>query len=489
MESEIKTNNVGCSPKEPDNGKPAYYLPEPEEREYKMAELYVQAARTTTKRCYWAYSALLLVCITAGLTFYNEYCSYMEKMIKMSGIVLSEPLKSEYVSNLAKGKVYTPADVAFYTNNNPIFDSLWREQIRNWVETQYMSIPLLGIKLSTSDVMAIMSFLFVIIMAWCYYCIRSENFAVGKVLVSTQNSKFLDVKKYVFYGICFNNIFFPTTSRDTPYKELKRLGNVVTEISTHQKKLDHNHKPFVKMKRYIPKILFLLPIVMLCVDIGMHISDLYTLDSPDYSCFKELIKNPDDPNATVMAKACVLKNGVTVNNTTVHFNGEKIFRFGFPHGITNLANSGSTGMIWKSLIMTSVILVIVVLLMHQIFKYLNGTSSALREYKKLIKDEQARDRLMHIFAEKGCLDDGKKVVDRIILANSQTKDSRMFDSNVYFGLTGIYASELQNHLSWAIEHLEGAQDAANQDDLRKDIQQIRGDNRIEHYLLFMAKRS
>ena len=136
---------------------------ESEERDFKMAELYVQAARTTTKRCYWAYSALLLVCITAGLTFYNEYCSYTEKIIKMSGIVLSEPLKKQYVSLLVESGIYTQQDSIFYTEQNVVFNTLWKELVKNWVETQYMSIPLLGIKLSTSDVMALISFLFIIL--------------------------------------------------------------------------------------------------------------------------------------------------------------------------------------------------------------------------------------------------------------------------------------------------------------------------------------
>lgn len=462
-----------------------------EEREFKMAELYVQAARTTTKRCYWAYSALLLVCITAGLTFYNEYFSYTEKIIKTSGIALSDPVKNKYISLLSRSDVYTPEDVSFYENKNLIFETLWEELVKEWVETQFISIPLLGIKLSTSDVMALMSFLFIIIMAWCYYCIRSENFAVGKVLISTQYSKHLDVKRYVFYGICFNNIFFPTTTRDIPYRRLKYTKNVSDEIIGRQEKINHNNKWIVKFKKYIPKILFLLPVIILSIDIVMHACDLYMLDSTDNNCFKELVENPNNQDAIDKAKAVVLKNKIVIEGSSIHYNNDKIFRIGFPHGITNMMKKGSTSMIWYSLILTSISLILVIIMMHRIFKYLNGTNKTLLEYRNMIKCDESKTKLKSIFRCVDALnaetdDKGKKIVSEILPIDSRTRDHTMFDVNLYFGLTAYTPQELCNLLDWAIINLDGAKIADERDSVGKIVAGMNITKGIEYYLLFRA---
>jgi len=118
---------------------------------------------------------------------------------------------------------------------NPMFVNTAQEEefTKQSLKLEYINIPIIGITISVEDFFLIMSFTFFLLSWFLKYTIKAENLTTGKIL-TIFNKKSIELKELIFYGIVFNNLFFPTTQRKKPYDKLteseKILANIVNDM-------------------------------------------------------------------------------------------------------------------------------------------------------------------------------------------------------------------------------------------------------------------
>lgn len=232
-----------------------------------MMQMFVNSIHHITSKCNISYTLLIIVCITAILALYNEYASFSQRFVKLSHLVHSEFIQDSIQTSLTTS-AQNAGSVQIHpqTLKSEHACQLLNEYIRNFVDSQFFTFPIIGIKISTADVTTFLSLAILVITLWCYVCIRSENFATGKVLNMTQEYPLI-FRKYIFYNICFHNIFFPTTFRNKPYDRLsdKKLGMGLSKtLSNNKNKNDKYNTLFNRTTRRgnIAVVLFLLPILI-----------------------------------------------------------------------------------------------------------------------------------------------------------------------------------------------------------------------------------
>lgn len=232
-----------------------------------MMRMLVESIHHITSKCNISYTLLIIVCITATLALYNEYASFSQRFVKLSHLAHNETVQNLILKN--RESICPHADslqTQQYISNSEIAEQLLNNYVQHFVDTQFFTFPIIGVTISTADVSTFLSLAILVITAWCYVCIRSENFATGKVLNMTQGYP-LQYRKYIFYSICFHNIFFPTTFRNKPYSNLsdkKSNASLEYTLKSNKKKNDDYNTPLNRTTRrgFIATLLFLLPIII-----------------------------------------------------------------------------------------------------------------------------------------------------------------------------------------------------------------------------------
>jgi len=132
------------------------------------------------------------------------------------------------------------------------------------LKLEYINIPIIGITISVEDFFIIMSFTFFLLSWFLKYTIKAENLTIGKIL-TIFNKKSVDLKELMFYGIVFNNLFFPTTQRKKPYEKLKEIEKTLTNVVN-----DMPDKSSPKFKNSLNWIYFV-PTVICGVNLIMYV--------------------------------------------------------------------------------------------------------------------------------------------------------------------------------------------------------------------------
>lgn len=372
------------------------------------AKMYVDAANRNTSRCNWSYACLLIVCVTALMALYNEYWSFGERFIKATKIVRTPEVYDEYLKAIVAYGGYNTADSIHYSrfheqvkDGSNLDQMLLANLVRNWVDTQYFTFPILGLKISTADVTSVLSLCIIIILIWCFFCIRSENFTLGKILNATQTHP-LYFKRYILYGICFKNLFYPVTLRNKPYLSLSGtyLGGVSVKAANVQDKGRNYNTWYNRIsKRYFSYIiLFLLPFVVVVAHLVCLSSEMgnYTSSFSQLDFVKEIHNNGLNPEdvKNYYNNGCEVKKTAETAVPVLHLNTEKIYRMNMPHGIygvtENYVHYGRSIM-WIT-IFSLACLFAVCFLIYKIIRFLYSTNRILYQYKYQIKcEEEFRD--------------------------------------------------------------------------------------------------
>lgn len=83
-----------------------------------------------------------------------------------------------------------------------VTEEVERQIIAQWVESQTISVPILGIKIGVSDGSVFGSIGLLIIVMWFYLSIRRENHVIGFLLRDTKGDKGDDkIRRRVYHGI------------------------------------------------------------------------------------------------------------------------------------------------------------------------------------------------------------------------------------------------------------------------------------------------
>lgn len=344
-----------------------------------LAELYVRSANNSTSKSVWAYMLLIVVCITAGMAIYNESFSFSERFLKMSEYVhnaeIRELLKTKRVQSaeLSSSGVTEPYGLivsdsaakassatagAVSSGASPHFDTqtihgrMLCSLVENFVESQYFTFPVIGIKIQTADVITILSVCLLLIFLWCYVCIRNENRVVGKILNRTYGYP-LAIKQYILSGIGFKNVFFPISYRKRPYNHLRYPGSSTKEkLEEMQAKEARYESNMLDRQKYLAICLFIFPILISCFSIFGGILDL----------------NAFSHTGSVL---------------------EKLYRIGGDFELYKAASNllHYNRSIWIVLIISSAVLACMVYLCWSVVNCLTSTSRILFDYKNSIKCE------------------------------------------------------------------------------------------------------
>ncbi len=150
----------------------------------RFATLLVDACRDSMRRCRWILSAVSIASLAVFVTCWNVYFSWLRSIV----------MKNEW------GKPETVAE-----SQKRLLDM--------WVDSGYLSVPIIGVKLHISDAAFLGSIALAILTLWLFYAMRRQNHLIGRSLrMATRSSE--DVRLFIYYGLTSYNIFTTITTSD-----------------------------------------------------------------------------------------------------------------------------------------------------------------------------------------------------------------------------------------------------------------------------------
>jgi hypothetical protein len=156
-------------------------------------------------------------------------------------------------------------------HESQVTEEVQRQIIKEWVESSFISVPILGIKVGIFDGSVFGSIALLIISVWFFLSIRRENHVIGFLLMDTKE-KLPEVRKEIYHGIASYMLFANITRKDQPIEDL------------HEKPREHR---LDSLMRIAFKILVFLPSFVIAFLIISDILTVYIL--PAYYRF------PHDP--------------------------------------------------------------------------------------------------------------------------------------------------------------------------------------------------
>ncbi|MDR1199775.1 MAG: hypothetical protein LBK94_12330 [Prevotellaceae bacterium] len=263
--------------------------------DYYNSDMYVKMAHVVTNRVYWSFTVMTIVCIMTLVVLFNHYWSYEEHLYKKMNVYLrlndrqdktntanitkdtilfGNITQDELINKLNAGKILPIDSLGLIKEENIISEKIRESYIDNHIESSYIAIPILGIKVGVNDILIVMGITFLILSLWLFVCIRAENFTIGKIL-SLNQTKNINIRRYIFYGICFNNMFFPTTQRR---KEYSALSNISKSLMDELKDIPGKAKRS-KWRNSWVCLIFFIPVAIMAFNLCIHINDVSSLTS------------------------------------------------------------------------------------------------------------------------------------------------------------------------------------------------------------------
>lgn len=160
-----------------------------------LANILIQAAQHAMRRSRWILSAISVASVAIIAECWNLYFSWLRSIVFMPD--WGEPTR------VAEAQ---------------------RRLIENWIDSGFMTISLLGIKLHVVDASFIGSLALTILMLWLWFYMRRENHVIGKALYLAMDSED-SIRKCVYYGITSMNVFSTMSNNDDPVTSLHIVDN------------------------------------------------------------------------------------------------------------------------------------------------------------------------------------------------------------------------------------------------------------------------
>jgi len=159
--------------------------------DYDFAKLLVDASRDAMRRCRWILSVLSISALAIFGATWNLYFSWLR----------------------------TVALLPAWASENIVKD-LQERLLTGWVDSGFMSVPLLGIKLHVTDAGFIGAIALTTLTLWLFYSVRRQNHLIGKTLRLAQSAP-RNIQEYVYYGITASNVFTTVSRNDEPIRSLR----------------------------------------------------------------------------------------------------------------------------------------------------------------------------------------------------------------------------------------------------------------------------
>ena len=152
----------------------------------------IEGAQEAIKRSRWVFLILTVISLALLITAWNAYFSWTREI----------PLHNQ-----------SWPDDAVVTHAQ-------EHLIEEWVKSQMIDIPVLGIHIGMSDAAPLGGLGVFILAIWLYYSTRRENRTIGELLIDTLKES-PDVRSRIFHAIASYLVFLTIAKTDDPISSLK----------------------------------------------------------------------------------------------------------------------------------------------------------------------------------------------------------------------------------------------------------------------------
>jgi hypothetical protein len=85
-------------------------------------------------------------------------------------------------------------------DKNPVVRELQKELVKNWVDQQFVNVPLVGLKFAVADENMVGGIALIVISIWLFYCLRRENLMIG-TLMRVAKDETPAIRAHVYTGL------------------------------------------------------------------------------------------------------------------------------------------------------------------------------------------------------------------------------------------------------------------------------------------------
>lgn len=269
--------------------------------------------KSAQKRTRLTFLVSVVISLAVIITLWNAYFSW------------DRSFASAVRWNGAKGSFVPKTDTE--PKESPVTQEAHRLIIAEWVKSQVITVPLLGIRVGISDAATLSGISLFIVAIWFSFSMRQENFLIGSLLRETKNDE-LDLRRFIYSSIKSQLVFTNINKSDQPLVDL------------HVK----DEEKHVFFARKVDSFLFFLPPIGIALAITMDILSVFLVHS--------LFRYPHAPLFSLLNKSSEWISLVVIE------------------------------------IIAIILLTLTSVVCFRSLKYEQGTAKTLTKYANLIKDEE-----------------------------------------------------------------------------------------------------
>jgi hypothetical protein len=212
----------------------------------------IEGAQEAIKRSRWVFLILTIVSLALLITAWNAYFSWTREI----------PLT--YHS-------WTEDAVAAH---------LQQHLTEEWVKSQMIDIPVLGIHIGISDAAPLGGFGVFILSIWFFFSTRRENRTIAELLIDTLHDTD-EVRARIFHSVASYLVFLTIANSDDPISSLEAPVR--------------REKPFATLRLVVKMLFFLAPLTIFTI-VACDTASIFWLAAPYRQGHKPLI-NSQIPNS------------------------------------------------------------------------------------------------------------------------------------------------------------------------------------------------
>lgn len=217
------------------------------------------------KRTRFTFIVTVIIALAVTITLWNAYLSWdrdFATQTKWHGSNIEDGSKNKDNSEKKVGsKNEHGSKKADGKSEDEVCVENHKTLLSEWVKSQIITVPLLGIRVGVSDASVLSGISLFIVSIWFFFSMRQENYLVATLLIDTKEHD-LDLKKLIISTILSHFVFTSVSKNDQPINDLTPLRDEYRKIS---------------FTRKIDKYLFFLPPTAIALAIIMDILSIFLI--------------------------------------------------------------------------------------------------------------------------------------------------------------------------------------------------------------------
>ena len=143
-----------------------------------------------------------------------------------------------------------------YKVSDEITQIMKAELLKGWIQSLFISVPLLGIRFSVNDGSILGGLAFTVLAIWRFFSSRRENQLIGDLLIDASKEA-KRVQTFVYHGIIGSQVFTSVTGNDDPIVSLSHAQDL-----THDKARNSTFiQDLTRLLAYLPVVALLLSLI------------------------------------------------------------------------------------------------------------------------------------------------------------------------------------------------------------------------------------